>query len=72
MANIGRIIARVQAGEKPYFWMDHYGGQWIELRGSLMFWRRERIRLSSAEVDEIKVQLRRKRRTPGRARYAAS
>lgn len=41
--------------------MDHYGGQWIELRARVLFWRRHKFRLGGAQINEIKSHLRSQR-----------
>ncbi len=62
LADSSSVIKRIDAGEKPKFYIDFYGRQWVELRGRVLFWRRERIELASAQIEEIKKHVRARRR----------
>lgn len=63
MADIARIVARIEAGEKASFDIDYYGKQTVVFRPRLLFWRRERIALTAREEEAIKQALRDRRRS---------
>jgi hypothetical protein len=56
------VIKRIDAGENAKFFIDYYGRQWVELRGRVLFWRRERIELAGAQIEEIKRHVRARRK----------
>jgi hypothetical protein len=52
------VIKRIEGGARARFFMDHFGGQWVELRGRVLFWRRQKIQLANTQIEEIKTHLR--------------
>ncbi len=61
MSVVETVIKRIEGGARARFYMDHYGGQWIELRARVLFWRRHKFRLGGAQINEIKSHLRSQR-----------
>lgn len=60
------VWQRIVSGDRIRMICDYYGGHWIELTPRWQFWRKRRIRLSAAEMFQIKSALSEGRRIGSR------
>jgi hypothetical protein len=62
MSDVQFVIKRIDGGARPMFFVDYFGRQWVELRGSILFWRRKKFQFASTQIEEIKAHLRSRQR----------
>jgi hypothetical protein len=57
---------RIVSGDRIRMYCDYYGGHWIELQPRWRFWVKVRVRLTAAEMFEIRAVLAEGRRIGSR------